>query len=129
MGPAETSVEFDGDLPVIGAIILKLFEVTELMFKCTPVGDEGDFWHLICPITSMEIHLMVYPKTYIIFWLGIDLATAQLNSNDYLKESALFALQELGGRPEKALEAWAGESWSTAKWRWNSEQINRRRRK
>lgn len=126
--PYSSEVEFDGELPAIGAVLLKLFEVTGLMFNCKPVGDEEGFWHLISPITSMEIDVMQAPNSYAIFSYPFDVRNTHPNWNTYLHESALFALKELGGQPKATLETWAGESWDMAKWRWNPKHLDGRGR-
>ena len=123
-GPYSSEVEFGGEPPTIGAVILKLFEVTGLIFNCEPVGDEGGFWHLISPITSMEIEVMQAPDSYAIFSYPFDVSNAHPNWNAYLHESALFALKVLGGQPKEILETWAGESWDVAKWRWNPKHLD-----
>jgi hypothetical protein len=131
-GPYSSEVEFAGELPSIGKVLLKLFEVTGLMFNCEPVGDEGGFWHLISPITSMEINVMQYSNSYAIFSYPFDVSVWKWNTrpnwNTYLHESASFALKELGGQPNEALETWAGESWDMAKWRWNPKHLDGRSR-
>ena len=127
-GPYSTEVKFDGELPAIGAVVLNLFEVTGLLFTCEPIGAEGGFWHLISPLTSMEIDVMREPSSYVLFSYPFDVRNAHPDWNTYLHESTEFALKELGGRPEEPLEAWAGEPWSAAKWRWNLRHIDGRGR-
>jgi hypothetical protein len=130
--PYNSEVKFEGELPAIGAVVLKLFEVTGLMFDCKLVGDEGGCWNLISRFPSMEISLMQYSNSYVIFSYPLDVSVWKRNSrptlNTYLHESASFALKELGGQPNEALETWAGESWDMAKWRWNPKHIDGRGR-
>ncbi|MFD2721260.1 hypothetical protein ACFST9_21270 [Hymenobacter monticola] len=124
--PYNSQVKFECELPAIDAVLLKLFEVTGLLLNCDPVESEGGLWHLISPITSMEISVMHYSNSYVLFFYPFDVSVwrNRPNSNEYLHESALFALQELGGQPEETLETWAGESWDIAKWRWNPKHLD-----
>jgi hypothetical protein len=127
-GPYSTEIVFEDEVPLVGAVLLKLFEVTELMVNCKTGGNEDTCWHLIDPITSMEIDLMVYEQSYVLFSWPFDVSHCQPDKNAYLLESTLFVLQQLGGKTEQTLEPWAGESWSTAKWRWSLKDISRRDR-
>ncbi|MBO2009900.1 hypothetical protein [Hymenobacter negativus] len=126
--PYHTSVAFADELPTIGSVILKLFEVTELIFSCKNIAVEGELWHLIDPITSMEIELMVYEQSYALFSYPFDLDGQHPNWNSDLLQSTLFALTELGSQPENTLEEWAGEPWCVAKSRWNPKHIDGRGR-
>src|SRR6476646_8909023 len=127
-GPYSTEVAFDVELPPIESILLKLQEVTGLQFGYKNVGEEGDCWHLVDHVTSMEIDLMVHKKSYAIFSFPFNVRSQQPDMNSYLFESVLFALVQLGGNSEETLEVWAGEPWSTAKWRWNPKHIDGRGR-
>jgi hypothetical protein len=128
MGPYSSEVTFDSNPPTIGAVLLKLFEVTELSFNCSPVGDEGDCWRLVSLITSMEVDLMIHGQAYAIFSSPFDFFGPRPDLNSYAHESTQFALISLGGRCEEKVETWAGEPWHTAKCRWNPKHIDGRGR-
>ena len=127
-GPYSTEVLFEAELPPTGAIILKLFEITELIFKCEPVGDEGGFWRLICPITLLETHLLMHEQSCAVFLSLFDEWSSGPNQNTYLHQSVVLALEQLGGQPNEPLETWAGEPWDIAKWRWSPRHIDGRGR-
>ena len=118
--PYNSEVEFAGELPTIDTVLLKLFEVTGLTFNCAPVGNEEGLWHLKSPTMPMEINVMQYSNSYIIFFYPFDISVWKRNTrpnyNTYLHGSTLFVLKELGGQPKETLEIWVGESWDIVKW-------------